>query len=152
MKLTNDEIARVFAMYIGLSECTDSRYNNRGLLETVTRTGNIALEVGNTYSHTNISNCKLLLTTLDKISDEHAIEIKNLLDVSNAVWEIDEYTTKDIANWLLGKRLYMYSHCFQLLVLNGYAVPLFFGLNHWANGKTAIELGIAIDKTIQPTN
>jgi hypothetical protein len=35
----------------------------------------------------------------------------------------------------------------ELLIKKGYAVPLFFGSNHWANGKNAIELNIAIDKT-----
>lgn len=40
--------------------------------------------------------------------------------------------------------------CFiwQYLISKGYAVPLFFAPNHWANGKTAIELGLAIDKTL----
>ena len=33
----------------------------------------------------------------------------------------------------------------QYLISESYAVPLFFSLNHWANGKTAIELGIAIE-------
>lgn len=35
---------------------------------------------------------------------------------------------------------------YQYLIQQGYAVPLFFGVDHWANGKTAIELGIAIEK------
>lgn len=35
---------------------------------------------------------------------------------------------------------------YQYLIQKGYAVPLFFGVNHWANGKTAIELGIAIKR------
>ena len=34
-----------------------------------------------------------------------------------------------------------------LLKRNFYAVPLYFGFNHWANGKTAIELSVA--KTIE---
>lgn len=33
----------------------------------------------------------------------------------------------------------------QYLIQNGYNVPLFLGLDHWANGKTPIELGIAIN-------
>ena len=37
----------------------------------------------------------------------------------------------------------------MLLKKNFYAVPIYFGLNHWANGKTAIELGLA--KTIETT-
>jgi hypothetical protein len=38
---------------------------------------------------------------------------------------------------------------YQQLINWGYSVPLYFGLDHWANGKTAIELGIAIDKSKQ---
>lgn len=34
---------------------------------------------------------------------------------------------------------------YQQLLKWGYSVPLWFGLDHWANGKTAIELGIAIE-------
>lgn len=41
--------------------------------------------------------------------------------------------------------------CFiwQYLISKGYAVPIYFSPNHEANGKDAIQLGIAIDKTIQ---
>ena len=35
----------------------------------------------------------------------------------------------------------------QWYFMNGFAIPLFFGIDHWANGKTAIQLGIALDKT-----
>lgn len=35
---------------------------------------------------------------------------------------------------------------FQYLISKSYAVPLFFSPDHWANGKTAIELGISIEK------
>lgn len=34
----------------------------------------------------------------------------------------------------------------QHLIQKGYAVPLWFGINHWANGKDAFQLGIAIEK------
>lgn len=36
---------------------------------------------------------------------------------------------------------------FQYLISKGYAVPLFISPNHPLNGQTAIELGIAIDKS-----
>ena len=35
----------------------------------------------------------------------------------------------------------------QYLIQNGYAVPLFIEIGHPDNGKTAIELGLAIEKT-----
>jgi len=37
------------------------------------------------------------------------------------------------------------AYIYQDLIHKGYAVPIYFGPDHWANGKTAIELGIAID-------
>jgi hypothetical protein len=40
----------------------------------------------------------------------------------------------------------MPSRLFQYLISKGYAVPLWFGIDYWANGKTAIELNIAIQK------
>jgi hypothetical protein len=36
---------------------------------------------------------------------------------------------------------------YQYLIQKGYDVPLFFGIDHWANGKTSIELGIGVDIT-----
>jgi len=53
------------------------------------------------------------------------------------------------AQWLskYGKNRDVSFEIYQYLVQQGYAVPLFFGLNNCANRKTAIELGIAIDKT-----
>lgn len=35
----------------------------------------------------------------------------------------------------------------QFLISRGYSVPLFFGIDHWANGMDAIQLGIGIAKT-----
>jgi hypothetical protein len=60
----------------------------------------------------------LLLTPLSALSGQHQADIRNL-----NLWE-----------------------SFNQLILYGYAVPLWFGIGHWANGLTAIELGIAIDK------
>jgi hypothetical protein len=36
---------------------------------------------------------------------------------------------------------------YQYLIQQGYAVPLFYGVGHPMNGKTAIELGLALDAT-----
>ncbi len=36
-----------------------------------------------------------------------------------------------------------YQMIYQYLMKQGYAVPLYFGPDHWANGKTALELEIA---------
>jgi len=66
----------------------------------------------------------LLLTPLSAMSDEHRERIDHL-----NLWE-----------------------CYNQLVLWGYAVPLWFGIEHWANNKTAIELNIAKDKTKEETS
>jgi hypothetical protein len=36
---------------------------------------------------------------------------------------------------------------FQYLISKRYAVPIWFGALHWANGRTAFELGIAIESS-----
>lgn len=182
-KLTNEEIARVFAMYLGapivpLSEaCTIAKkeggYNNWG----------IRLE-GNQYQISfgknlfPIEKYGLYLTPLDKITDEHAIEIANILDVPGDCVErhkdhiavYDRYN--DNANTIDTLRLHFINNyellhldelgrayefdltrcsCIhQYLISKGYAVPLWFGVEHSANYHTAIELGIAIDNTLNP--
>lgn len=35
---------------------------------------------------------------------------------------------------------------FQFLVSKGYAMPMWFELGHWANGKTALELGLGLSE------
>lgn len=141
--LTNEEIASVFAMYWQSKYCKVYPESN---LDTSKTTFSV-LGSASVWSKQQIENRKLLLTPLSKISDEDAIEVKNLLRAASTVWEIEEYTTKDIANYLLEKGLYMYSHCFQYLISKSYAVPIFFAPNHPDNGKTAIELDLARDKT-----
>lgn len=42
--------------------------------------------------------------------------------------------------WAQESQLFLTQHYFEQRV----AIPLYFGFGHWANGKTAIELGIAI--------
>lgn len=47
--------------------------------------------------------------------------------------------------WAQESELFLTQHYFQERV----AIPLYFGFGHWANGKTAIELGIAIPTRIR---
>jgi len=151
-KLTNEEIARVFAMYwgcrldAGMITKVDSFWMNKvsnGETDTV-----------------------LLLTPLSKITDEHAIEVAELCGVDPRIKTKSERLIKfddlyqsltlfykpDEQGWfeLIEKReTNVYCSIPYPVYLNllqqGYAVPLFFGLNHWANAKTPIELGLAIE-------
>lgn len=95
---------------------------------------------------------QLLLTPLSEISDEHAIEL-----VTRAHWQrtIENPVVKilnggiSIGNKSGGVSMFWHSCTYvewNYLKHKQYAVPLLFGLNHWANGKDAIELGIAVAK------
>lgn len=141
-KLTNEEIARVFAMYYGCG---------------ITHNKNYTIEVINSYMFFSeiILKYKLLLTPLSAITDEHAIEVGKM-EIPEGGLEYLSHDKKTITFGRYGNDGWMNEYVFfddinnfqhQYLIQQGYAVPLWFGVNHWANGKTAIELEIAIDKT-----
>lgn len=152
-QLTQEEIARVFFMHYGC----EYRFED---LSHIYKIGEC-----NTFKlawEQDFNNCKLLLTPLYRISDEDAIEVAKIMEdgVPYKSYSV-ERTAKDntavwFAHWCVriyhdgrikGSQALQYidSRPFQYLISKGYAVPLFFAPNHWANGKTAIELGIAID-------
>ena len=84
---------------------------------------------------------KLKLCPLSKISDEDAIEVANL--------EALNTRDLDLIKMAIDYRSVFNYKSHHFLVSKGYAVPLYFSPGHWANAKTAIELGIAIDSTKQ---
>lgn len=146
-KLTNEEIERVFAMYIPckILNGIDGDLKLRDLKYT-----NI-----NTYAYCKIAEPKLLLTLLSAITDEHAAELSEALFPDGNIYDYlhGAPTGRAIVASIKNNRQTntFYPHArifdgFQYLIQKNYAVPLFLGINHWANGKTAIELGIAIDK------
>jgi hypothetical protein len=175
MELTNDELLKVAAMYIGapvsfLNPVTKewSKYRK------ITPTGLQLIVNGN-------MKWDLLLCPLSAITDEHAIKAvelaKDMKYNKNETFQVikedsrvDVYSSKVIhASGIdMGYRYKscIYSDCYfrpddgksakqmnyeayQYLISVGYAVPLWFGIDHWANGKTAIELGIASKETTQ---
>ena len=172
-KLTNEEIARVFAMY----------YNSEYQFGYATNNSGKGIGVVNFNFQFNEYeagvNSKLLLIPLSAITDEHAINLAEL--VNDEKYEITEtfkvikederisvYSSKaEHSDTPLGSYRYetrIYTDCYttrikpysetrqipyeayQYLIQQRYAVPLWFGIGHWANGKTAIELGIAESK------
>lgn len=157
-KLTNDEIARVFAMYLG-KECVvvleksaaefhGTPYSAPMKIVSETLRGLYISE-----SNPGKSDFKLLLTPLSEITDEHAIELINLTKLVHAINpKLIEHRDKRLLQYwdgvagnevtIMWNDLNAVQH--QYLISKGYAVPLWFGINHWANGKTAIELNIAI--------
>jgi hypothetical protein len=111
------------------------------------------------------------LTPLSAISDEDAIELAFKGGLAKG-YEIFKVYSKAPDTWVCVKTRrkyfddelkfnedgYKYEEVyvtfydlkawqFQYLIQKGYAVPLFIEPNHPLNGKTAIELGLAIDKT-----
>lgn len=150
--LSNEEIAKVFAMYMPCDTVQDGNNFNRRLVSVGGfEDGGYAYgKLKNKASTATqfISNFKLKLTPLSAITDEGAIAVANIAGwehsclvegkrIANDLAKEDETTIYSIQNGML---------VFQYLVQKHYAVPLFFGIDHWANNKTAIELGIAIVK------
>jgi len=190
-KLTNEEIARVFAMYWGGKVSTVD--GDGKMLTLYPKCITVALnkitfgqdlhglDIGNGGLHRSYPHyggaCKLYLTPLSKITDEHAIKLSELINdekfnesetfkVISEENRIVVYSSKVLHDSVdMGYRytttIYsdMYAikskpysgiqqmpyEAYQFLIQQGYNVPLFFGINHWANAKTPIELGIAIE-------
>jgi hypothetical protein len=122
-----------------------------------------------------LENCRLLLNPLSAITTEHAIEVmrmvKKYIPETTAIRYVKDFEEKPLAQLYytfgleeyitanFGRDVTIYNCPFhfnqitavhQYLILQGYAVPLFFAPNHPDNGKTAVELGLAIDATLQP--
>lgn len=193
-KLTNEEIAKVFAMYLGC-EFLAERWSGKVFKEMAVRNVsdyNIVIYsselkrngvdgTGNSPYAAMCSEIKLLLKPLSSITDEYAIEVAELINnekykegeefkVVKEDAKISIYSSKIIHTsipdygYRYETKIYIedcfvspinpYSalvemgyYAYQYLISKGYALPLFFAPTHWANGKTAIELGIAIEST-----
>lgn len=65
MELTNEQIARVFAMYLGCYFIDEGWKESRKCL----------------YPHEMPHSCKLLLKPLSAITDEDAIEVAKIMDM-----------------------------------------------------------------------
>lgn len=159
-QLTNEEKAKVAAMYLGcdvlIKEDGESKFES--ILEGVNISpqykGDVNIYYAKECGHLlrwSFDECKLILTPLDKITDQYKETIaricgsnfKGTYDLAICGESIVKGKTFEVAT----ENIWTYNLAIQQLIMWGYAVPLFFSLNHWANGKTAIELKIAIDKT-----
>jgi hypothetical protein len=162
-KLTPEETARVFAMYWGQRIVTH--------LDTANPKGAPVCNALSllTMGMFDIEKHRLLLTPLDKVTDNHAIELmkieyphicngyETLRIKRNERGRVEikfRYKAKS-KNLDDGYSYSSWAHNFsnltltewQQLLLWGYAVGMYFAPGHWANNETAISLGIAIDKT-----
>lgn len=173
-QLTNKEIAKVFALHLGCDAKTNEpianlyAINTDGFREYITPDGY-------KHCDPHHKTDKLLLTPLSQISDEDAIEVAKICTglkdstkfkvcVPNSTfWRYVELSGTSLEVRIMFKQCNIimcnvYNNsvsqsgnpevnlAIQYLISKGYDVPLWFGIDHWANGKTAIELGIAINK------
>jgi hypothetical protein len=146
-QLTNQERAKVFAMYWG---------GKAGFLNGMGNQNALSLFDCSFIAAGQIEG-QLLLTPLSEINDDKIILARI---VYKGIPETGGYSLQDAAWWFLeslqGRQIRERRYCnirasfanegIQYLINRGYDVPLFFDVDHWANGKTAIELGVAISK------
>lgn len=89
--LTNEERARIFAMYMPCEVIISNNVVCTAIGVSHIGKGNILVPTKgdvDDYAEAPLSMTQLLLTPLSKITDEHAIEIANIVDVSNN-WVIE---------------------------------------------------------------
>ena len=178
-KLTNEEIARVFLMYYN-AEIINPRFKGTPLQYKNSMGRWFEASKYEQTKEEFWAERKLVLTPLSAITDEHAIEVAELVNdekyrngetfkvvkederISVHSSKIEHTKAYKLEGYRYETRIYtdcyitpikaysetrqMPYEAYQYLIQQNYAVPLFFGLYHWANGKTAIELGIAISK------
>lgn len=143
-QLTHEEEAKVFAAHLPCMVLCGMQIGWR--LSQKTYPANLHFYVENRHR-----NLKLLLTPLSDITDEHAIEVGKIIGyrfdksrpgVYQRAVEDSRKIATNVYSLVRGSEsiisIYLY------LISKGYAVPLWFGIDHWANGMTAIELKIAI--------
>ncbi|MES2382871.1 MAG: hypothetical protein V4538_17620 [Bacteroidota bacterium] len=148
MELNKEEITRVFAMYIGSEFIFE-----HGEPEQV-----YGVAYGTVYDYSvdesgegsyDIGECKLMLTPLDDITDA---DLKQVVGTYGVLPTTHGYLTKESSistlrkfwNDVIEEPKHLPCYMYQFLILYNYAVPLWFSIDHKANGKTAIDLGIAI--------
>lgn len=91
---------------------------------------------------------KPVLIKLEDTTDKDAIDIAKIFHPDVEQKHKPEYgkvRLKELNITMIN--CYTSWRLYQHLIKKGYAVPLWFDIDHWANGMTAIELGIAFDKT-----
>lgn len=153
-QLTREEIARVFAMHIGQTIAHIEHISNETaeLVGVIFNDAHFIHDGTGSYGHCSVIDAgKLLLTPRDRISDEHAEILYHQYCGQIAKYDYtQDYkgTTKAAMDWVMRggiDEIGKYSCLTDLARSLGYDTPIYFKANHWANGKTAIELGIAID-------
>ncbi len=150
VQLTNEEKAKVFAMYLGAE--VSGEYMDEPCTGYLTGIhGEYGAEIqwimnGHAEEdpdYKEYNECQLLLTPISAITDEDAVEVYDMqlgvlnLTRANKIETVKYWVNTNELTW----------DQYEYLKSKFYAVPIFFAPKHPANGKTAIELGIAREKT-----
>jgi hypothetical protein len=148
--LTNEQKARILAVYLGCE-------TNYGKLVGVCNWAAYTEMNDGTIQSGSLENLSLSLTPLSAISDKHINDVADIINVRTDKGLKDmgiPFTRKGfVLEWLLKENnftttnIWKHNLAFQYLIQKGYAVPTFIEVGHPLNGKTPIELGIAIDST-----
>lgn len=135
--LSNKEVATVFALHWNGHYCI-------GINKHPISIGGDTLDAISKFGRTKAT---LLVTPMDRITDEHAIEAINCCGIVIFSENIKTRAAKakSMLDDMINSHQSIEFETYQYLISKHYDVPLWFGINHWANGKTAIQLGIAID-------
>lgn len=156
-QLTNEETAKVFAMYLNDTAKVNTKDGAMHLVsvDIFHETVDVCESYDSVEPHyENIQDVKLLLRRLPSVSDEDKKEfiaitlpgdkIRNIV----ATAETLSFERKLTYQYSAGQYFWntLFYHQYEYLKSKGYAVPLWFGIDHWANGKNAFELNIAIEK------
>lgn len=170
-ELTTEQKARVFAMYLGCPLRFKSFMTGRNRLGILSDAGagGLSVEYSRVYQDStgetlgwdpaltgngdDALNAKLLLRPLSAITDEDAITVAKILDIDNMGDKegFIEAFYQDAPGFMIDAyKGAAYFWVSQFLIQRGYAVPLFIAPGHPLNGKTAIEMGMAIVHSYQP--
>lgn len=166
IELTNEQKARIFAMY-GYQTPVRSIDGDGYILTMYPKALKIVLhkimpgQILHGISHNDDNGSlhrtylnkdravKLILIPLSAISDKHAILIAELagfihFQLHNGKSFLKEFLSEK--GLIFNTNPYRVINIYNQLILLKYAVPLFIEAGHPDNGKTAIDLGLAIEK------
>jgi hypothetical protein len=151
--LTNKEIIKVFGNHIGqrvvFNKIMVFAFDGIG---TTSMNEDLHVLIGHnddgSFYTRSIHSCQLMLKPLCAISKDDAVEISTLTDEFEDADSIDTDPKSLVAFGtglqLLANMNSLSAIVYQRLKEMEYALPLYFGCNHPATGKTAIELEIGM--------
>lgn len=143
--MDNDELLRIAAMYIG----APIRFFNPvttewGEYRKMTPSDLRLIDNGHLQ-------WEMLLKSVENMPDSDALEIGKIQDWRKGISTShpDAWHYQNSLKYMVKGELGLVYEFHQWLTANFYSVPIYFSPLHWANGKSPVDLGIAI---IHPEN